>query len=130
MNMENLIKNKLRILNYLFTKKDNKLIVKLGFNLNCLIEIKEGEPLLIKGVLSRWNVLTGFFSLSMNWLMIYNTFWLFFLLFIQLYFNSNKFNLPYLPFIVLAWFLMWTFYYLIRFYLFKNFIATLVSREC
>ena len=117
--MQETIKNKLNKFNYSFIEKNNKLNVKLGFTLNCEILFEEDKSVKIEGNLNRWNFLTGILKLNINGLMIYNTFWLIFLLFIQLYFNTNEFNLPYLPFIVLAWFIIWNLYYLISYYTFK-----------
>jgi hypothetical protein len=111
---------KLNKFNYPYFELDNKLIIELGFNLKCEVHFKENNSIAIDGTLNGWNFLTGILKLNIKRLMFYNSFWLIFLIFVQLYFNSNEIKLPYLPFIFSVWFIMWNLYYLISFYTFKT----------
>lgn len=128
--MKTKLKEKLSNYNYTFTEKDNdKLVVNLSYGLICEIIFLENNSINIKGYLKAWNFLTGVMKVKMNQLVIYNSIWLSFLLFIQLFYKTNNLNLPYIPFIILAWFIMWNLHYLIVYYSFKSILINLNNNK-
>lgn len=119
------LKKELEFIGYSSYQKNDSLITKLGYGLRCKIEYHENQ-LKITGYLKRWNFLTGLASLNLKWLMTYNLIWFFIFLLIQLYFESDVIKLPYIPFIILAWFLVSNFYYYIKYYYFKSSLINLI----
>ncbi|TYA60064.1 hypothetical protein [Formosa maritima] len=119
------LKTELNYVGYSYYQKNNSLITKLGYGLRCKIEYNDNQ-VKISGYLKRWNFLTGLASLNLKWLMTYNLIWFFIFLFIQLYFKSGVIKLPYIPFIILAWFLVSNFYYYFKYFYFKSTLIYMV----
>lgn len=128
--MKNKLKEKLSNYSYNFTEKGNdKLIIDLNYGLICEIIFLDNNSMNIKGYLKAWNFLTGTIKVKINQLVIYNSIWLSFLLFIQLFYRTDNFKLPYIPFIILAWFIMWNLHYIIVFYSFKSILINLNNNK-
>lgn len=121
------IQSKLNFYGYMVSVKEDSLTVKLTYGLVGKIKFDD-DRIKIKGYFVRWNILTGLLNLNIKWLVLYNSLWLAFFVFIQLYFRSDTIDLPYLPFIFLAWFLMFTIYYYVVYYSFKSMVIGLIDR--
>lgn len=119
------LKTELEYIGYSSYQKKDGIKTKLGYGLICKITYKENQ-FKITGFLERWNLLTGVLNLNIKWLMLYNLIWIFIFVFIQLYFQSNNIKLPFIPFIVLAWFLVSNFYYFTKYYYFKSVLINII----
>ncbi|WP_028889725.1 hypothetical protein [Tenacibaculum ovolyticum] len=112
--------------NYKLKIKDDLIIVDLGFGLGT--EIKEiNNTIIIKGVFFKFNMITGLLKMSIKNSILYNSFWILFLLFIQLFYNEYEYSLAYLPFIISGWFFLWYSYYLLNFYTSKIIFHNLIN---
>lgn len=121
------IQSKLNFYGYMVSVKEDSLTVKLTYGLVGKIKFDD-DRIKIKGYFVRWNILTGLLNLNIKWLVLYNSLWLAFFVFIQLYFRSDTIDLPYLPFIFLAWFLMFTIFYYVVYFSFKSMVIGLIDR--
>jgi len=117
--MERII-NKLKKHNLNFKIEKNTINVILGFGLILKIIFLDDNSVKISGHLTRWNFLTGMINLSLKQTIIYVNIWLAIFLIIQVYYESNFVEYPYMPFIFLLWFVVWIFYYLTTYYSFQT----------
>ena len=126
MNIEKIVR-KLEKLNYDFERRNNRIIVKLGFSLHAQIEINENK-IEIKDRLKNWNFLTGVVEMSLKNSIVFNTFLVLFsgIMFFLIHLNIERSFLDYLTILIfligIFWILLWTMYFLIKFESFKNLI--------
>ena len=114
---------------YNFEEKEEKINVKLGFNLEINIDLTSAEKIKISDRLRSSNFLSWPFSMSIKGTMLYNfiSSFIVFVLFLALRNSFNTYVLTLLVIFAAFWNLYWLLYYLIKSENFKKEIKTLIK---
>ena len=111
-----IITNYLNKFNYDFTEMEEKVVVKLDFSLEILIDLSIPDKINISDRLKSKNFLSWPFSMSIKGTMLYNFIFSFIvmLLFLGLRNSYNNFVLTLVVIFAAFWNLYWLIYYLIK----------------
>ena len=114
---------------YNFEEKEEKINVKLGFNLEINIDLTSAEKIKISDRLRSSNFLSWPFSMSIKGTMLYNfiSSFIVFVLFLALRNSFNTYALTLFVIFAAFWNLYWLLYYLIKSENFKKEIKTLIK---
>ena len=127
--MVNKLKIKLKQVNYQFKEDSNKLTVKLDYGLTCEIIFLEDKTTIIIGRFKGWNFLTGALPFTIKGSILYSTFWIAFMMFLQLFYRTQEFlDLAYLPYLILLYVLIWQLFYIVKFFTFKITIENWITK--
>ncbi len=101
---------------YKFSRKNNKLIIKMGLSQRMMIDFSNPEKIVISDYLVNWNFLTGIIEMSIKNAVLYNFIGVLFVTFLFIYLDleSVKINLMFLYLWLIFWVLLWTFFYFIK----------------
>ena len=101
---------------YKFSRKNNKLIIKMGLSQRMMIDFSKPEKIVISDYLVNWNFLTGIIEMSIKNAVLYNFIGVLFVTFLFIYLDleSVKINLMFLYLWLIFWVLLWTFFYFIK----------------
>jgi len=114
---------------YDFEEKEEKINVKLDFNLEINIDLTSEEKIKISDRLRSRNFLSWPFSMSIKKIMLYNfiSSFIVFVLFLALRNTFNTYALTLVVIFAAFWNLYWLLYYLIKSESFKKEIKTLMK---
>ena len=114
--------------NYDYSKNNDSIHVKLDFSLQARIECKDNK-IIVKDMLSGYNLLTGIFNSSLKKAFIYNFFVTLLVGVLYLYLEKKVagLNLTITFLFFLIWILFISIFYLVKFESFKNQIVNLTK---
>ena len=106
-----------------YVEKSGKIIVKLDYSQQIIIDVSNLDKIIIKDKLVGWNFLTGSIEMSIKNAMLYNFIGLLLFSFMLLAFDKSQ---MYNPFFLgyIGWVLLWTPFYLIKSESFKQQIVS------
>lgn len=101
---------------YKFSRKNNKLIIKMGLSQRMMIDFSNPEKIVISDKLVNWNFLTGIIEMSIKNAVLYNFIGVLFVTFLFIYLDleSVKINLMFFYLWLIFWVLLWTLFYFIK----------------
>ncbi|WP_340065684.1 hypothetical protein [Ascidiimonas aurantiaca] len=106
-------------LNYKSSIKKDRVIINLGLGLVCEVKKDTKDSFVVYGRLKGWNFLTGLFSVRVEMLMVYVSFWLLFITLLYYLYGLPDFIPEFIILLILGLTILWSVFYLIRFYTFK-----------
>lgn len=111
-----IITNYLNKYNYDFIEMEEKVVVKLDFSLEILIDLSNPEKINLHDRLKSWNFLSWPFSMSIKSTMIYNFIGslIVFVCFFGLRNSYNNYVLTLIVIFAIFWNLYWLIYYLLK----------------
>jgi len=119
----------LNTLSYKFSIKKDRVIINLGLGLVCEVKTDTNDSHAVYGRLKGWNFLTGLFSIRVEMLMVYVSFWLLFITLLYYLYGLPDFIPEFIILLILGLTILWSVFYLIRFYTFKTLLESWILKK-